>query len=98
MKELAKSNYFHGVISTTSRPIREYETAGVNYHFTTTDEFISKVKNNEFIEYRTYNTKLNDIAEIWYYGAEKNSINTSKDSVLVLDVQGLKDIKNTKYC
>ena len=43
MKELVKSNYFHGVISTTSRPIREYETAGVNYHFTT-DEFISKVK------------------------------------------------------
>lgn len=93
MKELVKSNYFHGVISTTSRPIREYETAGVNYHFTTTDEFISKVKNNEFIEYRTYNTKLNDINEIWYYGTEKNSINTSKDSVLVLDVQGLKDIK-----
>lgn len=93
MKELVKSNYFHGVISTTSRPIREYETADVNYYFTSVDEFINKIKNNEFIEYRTYNTKLNDIDEIWYYGTEKNSINAEKDSVLVLDVQGLKDIK-----
>lgn len=93
MKELVKSNYFHGVISTTSRPIREYETADVNYYFTSVDEFISKVKNNKFIEYRTYNTKLNDVDEIWYYGTEKSSINTAKDSVLVLDVQGLKDIK-----
>lgn len=93
MKELVKSNYFHGVISTTSRPIREYETADVNYCFTSVDEFINKVKNNEFIEYRTYNTKLNDVDGIWYYGTEKNSINTEKDSVLVLDVQGLKDIK-----
>jgi guanylate kinase len=92
MKELV-NNIFTGVISTTSRPIREYETADVNYHFTSVDEFINKIKNNEFIEYRTYNTKLNDIDEIWYYGTEKNSINTEKDSVLVLDVQGLKDIK-----
>lgn len=94
MKELVKFNSFSSVISTTSRPIREYETDGINYHFTRTDEFLDKIKNNEFIEYRTYNTKLNNLDEIWYYGTEKKSIDCSKDSVLVLDLQGLRDIRS----
>lgn len=94
MKELVKSSSFRGVISTTSRPIRGYETANINYYFTGTDEFLDKIKNNEFIEYRKYDTKLNGVDSIWYYGTEKKSIDTSKDSVLVLDVQGLRDIRN----
>lgn len=93
MKELVKSNYFHGVISTTSRPIREKEINSIDYYFISKEQFIKKINDNDFIEYRTYNTKLNDIDEIWYYGTEKNSINTEKDSVIVLDVQGLNDIK-----
>lgn len=93
MKELVESSSFCGVISTTSRSIREYETEDVNYYFTSIDEFINKIENNDFIEYRKYNTKLNSVNEVWYYGTEKKSINTEKDSILVLDVQGLKDIK-----
>lgn len=92
MKELLNYN-FQGVISTTSRPIRQYETADVNYYFLTMDEFLSKIEDNDFIEYRTYNTKLNGNDEIWYYGTEKQSIDISSDSILVLDVKGLRDIK-----
>lgn len=93
MKELVKYNSHQCVISTTSRPIREKEINSVDYYFITKEQFIKKINDNDFIEYRTYDTKLNNINEIWYYGTEKNSINTEKDSVLVLDVQGLKDIK-----
>ena len=92
MKELINYN-FQGVISTASRPIREKETANVDYYFVTMNEFIHKIENDDFIEYRTYDTKLNGNDEIWYYGTEKQSIDISVDSVLVLDVQGLRDIK-----
>lgn len=93
MKELVNNNIFAGVISTTSRPIREKELNNIDYYFTSTDEFINKIENNEFIEYRMYDTKLNDINEIWYYGTEKKSIDCSVNSVLVLDVNGLKSIR-----
>lgn len=80
-------------ISTTSRPIRENEVQGVDYFFVTKDEFIEKIKNNKFIEYRKYSTKFNNENNVWYYGTEKNNIDISKNTVLVLDLNGFKEVK-----
>lgn len=93
MKELVKSSLFQSTISTTSRPIREKEFNAVDYNFITKEEFLYKIDNNDFIEYRSYDTELNSNKETWFYGTEKKSINLYSNSVLVLDVQGLKDIK-----
>ncbi len=93
MKELVKQNLFKECMSTTSRPIRINEKNNIDYMFITKDEFLEKVKNNEFIEYRTYETELNSKKEIWYYGTEKKAIDISVDSVLVLDLQGLKELR-----
>ena len=93
MKELVNQNLFKECISTTSRPIREKEKNNIDYMFITKDEFIEKIKNNDFIEHRTYKTELNHNKEIWYYGTEKKAIDISVDSVLVLDLQGLKELR-----
>ena len=94
MKELVNQNLFKECISTTSRPVREKELNNIDYMFITKDQFLEKIKNNEFIEYRNYETELNSKKEIWYYGTEKKAIDISVDSVLVLDLQGLKDLRD----
>ena len=77
-------------ISYTSRPKREHEIDGVDYYFVTAEEFEEKIKNDEFLEY----AKVQYGA---YYGTPKKEIveqlNTGKDVILEIDVQGAKQIK-----
>ena len=52
------------------------------------------LSNNEFIECRTYNTLVNNISDIWYYGVSKDSIDLSKHNyIVVLDILGLIQFK-----
>lgn len=93
-KELVQAGVFTNVISTTSRPIRDYEIENVDYFYISKEEFRDKIKKEEFIEYRTYETLLDGKPETWYYGTEKSSIDLAKDSVLVLDLRGLAALRN----
>lgn len=83
---------FSMCISTTSRPIRVNEIHGINYNFVNTEEFLQKIRNSEMLEYRSYETKLNGIDDIWYYGTEKSEVKNG--SVLVLDFPGLLNLKS----
>ena len=49
-KILENKGFFRSV-SFTTRKIREEEEAGQDYHFISKDEFLNKVKNNEFLEH-----------------------------------------------
>ena len=52
------------------------------------------LSNDEFIECRTYNTLVNNIPDIWYYGVSKDSIDLSKHNyIVVLDILGLIQFK-----
>ena len=77
-------------VSYTSRPKREHEIDGVDYYFVTAEEFEEKISNDEFLEY----AKVQYGA---YYGTPKKEIveqlNTGKDVILEIDVQGAKQIK-----
>ena len=77
-------------ISYTSRPKREHEIDGVDYYFVTKEEFEEKIKNDDFLEY----AKVQYGA---YYGTPKKEIkkllDTGKDVILEIDVQGAKQIK-----
>lgn len=83
------------VLSTsyTTRPKREHEIDGVDYYFVSTEEFEKKIANDEFLEY----AKVQYGA---YYGTPKKEVieklNTGKDVILEIDVQGAKQIKE-KY-
>lgn len=76
--------------SYTSRPIRPGEIDGKNYYFVTAEEFERKIENDDFLEYAKVQYGS-------YYGTPKKEVidilNTGKDVILVIDVQGAKIIK-----
>lgn len=84
---------YNFVISTTTRPMRDGESENNPYHFVTDEDFIDKIKNNEMIEYRAYNTLVDNIPALWYYGTEKKEITNDKKYITIVDMIGLKALK-----
>ncbi len=76
-------------VSATTRKKRDCENEGIDYFFLNEDEFLSKVKNNDFIEWE----KFYD----YYYGTLKrfviDKIDSNKNVVLEVDVKGAVNIK-----
>lgn len=79
--------------SYTSRPKRENEKDGEDYYFISKEEFINKINNGDFLEYA-------EVHKGDYYGTPKKEVlellNSGKDVILEIDVEGAKQIKN-KY-
>lgn len=77
-------------VSMTTRGPREGETEGVDYYFVSDDEFKNRIRDNKFIEYAEYNGN--------YYGTPKDKLiehmNEGIDSILEIEVQGAKNIKD----
>ena len=79
-------------VSCTTRPKRNYEKDGINYYFLNEDEFKSKIKNNELLEYEEvhgyyYGTLINTL---------KNAISSKELMLFEVDVNGAMSIKK-KY-
>ncbi|MFM2206356.1 MAG: hypothetical protein RL213_331 [Bacteroidota bacterium] len=61
-------------VSATTRPIRANEKDGVDYHFLTVDEFVRRIRNDEFVEWeevypdRFYGTLKMEVERIWSEG------------------------------
>ena len=89
-KLLEKNDNLTLSISYTSRPKRENEIEGVDYYFVTKEEFEEKIKNGDFLEYARVQYGA-------YYGTPKKEVidllNSGKDCILEIDVQGAKQIK-----
>ena len=91
VKELLKRNdNLSLAVSYTSRPIRDGEQEGVDYYFVSPEEFERKIANGDFLEYAKVHYGM-------YYGTPKDEIKkilaNGKDVILVIDVQGAKQIK-----
>lgn len=71
----------HEVVSCTTRPMREGETNGVNYHFLTVEEFAEKVMSMEMIEASEFNG--------WFYGTDITALSEDKINVCVLNPNGI---------
>lgn len=76
-------------ISMTTRAPREGENNGVDYYFTTTEDFETKIKENEFLEYVKYGVN--------YYGTPKKPIEEMVDSgknvILKIEVEGAGNVR-----
>ena len=85
-----KENNLSYSISMTTRKKRIYEKNGVDYYFTSRDNFKKRILNNEFLEYNLYNKE--------YYGTLKtevlDKINKGINVISELDVNGAKKKKN----
>ena len=71
---LSKNNDLSFSISACSRPRRENERKGKDYHFLSETDFKSKIENNEFIEWEEvykgnyYGTLKSEIDRVWSEG------------------------------
>jgi guanylate kinase len=80
---------FHFVVTATTRPQREGEVDGVDYHFVTSDEFAEMIEKGELLEYAIV---YND-----YKGIPKRQVRqalaSGQDVVMRIDVQGAETIR-----
>ena len=69
------------IVSCTTRPPRDYEVDGINYHFYTKEKYKSKVLNGEMLETSQFNN--------WFYGTPISSLNIAKINIGVFNPQGI---------
>ena len=74
----------HGIISYTTRPSREYEIEGREYHFISDIKFKTLIESNKMLEY----TKFNN----WYYGTYINELDKNKINIGVFNPEGIRNI------
>ena len=91
MKKMVAEYGIQPIISYTSRPMRDGETNGVEYHFVSREYFKHLIEYDLLIEYRSYATLVDNIPDIWYYGLKKDLFDDNKRYVVILDIQGAKD-------
>lgn len=83
-KELQESDTLHKVISTTTRPMREYEEDGVDYHFIDRYDFLAQDNLDKFLDTSLFNS--------WYYGTNIDDLDENKINILVGDNSRLLDL------
>lgn len=88
-KEVIKKQKAWYSVSATTRDKRDGEINCKDYFFITKEEFLQKIKDNEFLEYNIYNDN--------YYGTLKSTIeskiNNNIDVITEIDVNGARNIK-----
>ena len=81
---LEMSDEFYYSVSATTRPVKDNEVDGVDYHFITHEEFNQRIENDDFLEYKQYSNKM--------YGTIKSKVmeqlETGKNVILDIEVKG----------
>ena len=72
---------FHPIVSCTTRPAREGEIEGVDYHYITLNEFTRRVLNGNMLEA----TEFRD----WFYGTTLDSLSKDKINIGVFNPAGV---------
>lgn len=80
---------FHFVVTATTRPQREAEVHGVDYFFTTQDEFETMIANGELIEHALVYDDYKGIPK----GQVQQALASGRDVVMRIDVQGAATIR-----
>lgn len=72
---------FNEIVSCTTRPPREGEIDGVNYHFLTVEQFTEKILNGDMLEATEFNN--------WHYGTMASSLSQNKTNIGVFNPAGI---------
>ena len=76
------------IISCTTRPIRENETNGIDYHFLTNEQFTNLVLSNKMLEATVFND--------WCYGTSIDSLSTSGINIGVFNPEGCEALRQNE--
>ena len=79
---------FKEIISCTTRPPREGERDGVNYHFLNDEQFLNQVRRGEMLEYTEFRK--------WYYGTSMNNLDVNKINIGVFNPSGVGQLAQAK--
>lgn len=82
MKRFEKRCFRH-LVSHTTRPIRNGEKEGDEYHFVSKEEFTKMIENNEFVEFQEFNGN--------YYGTSIEE--WGKSDVTILAPKGVENLQ-----
>lgn len=74
----------HGIVSHTTRPIRENEQLDIDYHYCDYTEFFNEIRQGNMLEW----TKFNN----WYYGTSLNALDTNKINIGVFNISGIETL------
>ncbi len=88
--QLVKEYGYSKVVTYTTRPMRNGEVDGRDYHFVSDEDFSKMKENGEFLETTSYNTKFGR----WSYGSKPEDYE-GLDKVVILNPDGLKALKNS---
>ena len=69
-----------GIVSYTTRPKRDYEVEGKDYHFLTNEEFAIKVLDGTMLEATSFND--------WFYGTSIDELDKDKINIGVFNIHG----------
>ena len=83
-----KDNKFQKIVNCTTRPMREHEQDGVNYHFLTVDGFADKVVNGDMIEATNFNN--------WFYGTMLSTLSEDKINIGVFNPEAVEILQADK--
>jgi len=83
LKEILKLDRtdLHEIVSCTTRPPREGEVDGINYHFLTNQEFADKIENGQMLEATVFRD--------WCYGTSLDSLKSDGINVGVFNLDGV---------
>lgn len=95
VKGLMEKGGYNRLVSHTSRPMRDGEVEGVEYHFVTTAEFEKMIRNSSLVEWRSYDTLVNNTPATWYYGT-KFFEPSEEITLCIKDLEGAKVLSD--YC
>lgn len=86
---------FERIVTYTTRPPREGERDGADYHFLSADEFLKKAEAGFFAEDMGFTAKFGYVR----YGTSKESLETPDGvkKVIVLNPEGVRNLKKSGY-
>lgn len=91
LAEVLKNDNFYYSVSATTRAPREGEVNGVNYHFTSKEDFEKLIASGGVLEYARYCDN--------YYGTPRKAVEDKlaegRDVILEIEVQGAMKIKKS---
>lgn len=91
MKTMFGKKWLHEIISCTTRPPREGEKDGIDYHFIpTSEEFMNWQNLHKWLEFTSFRG--------WWYGTSFDHLSLDKINIGVFNVQGVKTILADPQC
>ena len=91
MKKLIEKYNYRRLVTYTTRPKRDGEVNGIDYHFVTPKVFHELCASDFFAETTSY-TVAN--GEVWEYGTAIKDV--KDDTIVILNPHGLKELKKDK--